>query len=62
MAMTAEIKLYKVLNYLKQAALSDENASKSQYWQDVQSRADNAVDAICDYDVFIKNLITLIES
>ena len=55
-------KLDHVLKELKRVAFPDEGSDPEAYWNDVEVSRDNATDYICDMDIFIKNLITYIES
>jgi hypothetical protein len=59
--MTPEDKLNHVLSELKRVRFPDEHIDAVGYWNMVEVECDNAADAICDNDLFVKNLIEYIE-
>jgi len=58
---TDKEKLKEVLKRLKTAAVPNEQEHYREYWLEIETRCDNATDAVCDYDQFIKQLIEYIE-
>ena len=59
--MTPDQVLDHVLDELRRVSFPDENTDPEGYWNMVECETDNATDAICDSDQFVKNLIDFIE-
>lgn len=55
MTMTVD----QILKELQDVALPSE--TDPDYWNEIEVMTDNATDAICDYDAFIKKLINQIQ-